>query len=115
MDNPATEQRRLERAEKERKASIADRQEDLDLGLILGSIGGRRFLRKLLKTCKVNENIESATSSIVYQNLGKQAIGRELVKEMKAVSLENYFLLLKEGETEVKSKHLKGGTDGDQD
>jgi hypothetical protein len=111
-DNPATEQARILRAEKERKAAVAERQEDFDLRNILATVAGRRFLRRVLKICKHEEDAGNPTSSMVYQNLGRQAVARELVKEMKAVSLESYFLLLKEQENEVKSKkNMKGGTE----
>jgi hypothetical protein len=114
MDNPATEQRRLERAEKDRKAALAERNEEQDLLKIMDNPGGRRFLRWVLKACKYGEDPSDPNSSTVYKNIGRQMVGRELSKEMLKVSQQLYFLLLKEGLEEVKSKHqLKGGSDGE--
>ena len=113
MDNPATEQRRLERVEKERKAGLADRQDDLDWRSILELPGGRRVLMKVFKACKYEQDPAHPTSSEVYKTLGRQAVAREILKEIEAVSDNLYFLLLKEWHTVVKSKHqLKGGNDG---
>ena len=115
MDNPATEQRRLERAEKERKATLAYRQESLDWLEVLSIPGGRRVLMKVLKAAKHCQDPTHASSSEVYKNLGRQAVAREILKEIEDVSQSLYFLLLKEWAMVVKSKQVKGGTDGERD
>ena len=113
--NPATEQRRLERAEKDRKANLSDRQEAIDWRDILELPGGRRVLMKVLKAAKHCQDPTHASSSEVYKNLGRQAVAREILKEIEDVSQSLYFLLLKEWAMVVKSKQVKGGTDGERD
>jgi hypothetical protein len=113
--NPATEQRRLERAEKDRKANLSDRQEAIDWRDILELPGGRRVLIKILKACKYDQDPSHPSSSEMYKIVGRQLVAHEILNEIYKISEGLHNLLLKEYKLVVKSKQVKGGTDGERD
>lgn len=109
MENPGTLQRRKERELAEHKKELAGKNDVLDTLFVLDNPHGRRFLRWLLKTCRMDAEAADPTSSKVYMNLGMQKVGREITARLKEASTEKYVLLLKEIEDDVKSKSAAKG------
>jgi len=97
-----------------KRAKNVREREILDVGAILSTAEGRRFIWRLLGHCGVSESVMAA-DSLIYYNAGKQDVGHFLMAEIMAANPQSYITMMKEHDVDSKiSEEVAEGVGSDE-
>jgi hypothetical protein len=82
--------------EAQRRQRDQEKQELADMQEVLASAAGRRFLWRLLGTCKLYESPANSNGAIQSMNIGRGDVGRELLVWISRADKTAYAQLMLE-------------------
>ncbi len=89
-----------------RKKDARERKEELDyIRHIMSTPAGRKWMMKLLNTCKTFSNpIVPGETHYTYHNLGEQNIGKKYLQDINDGAPDDYVRMMKESKDNKRAK-----------
>lgn len=95
----AADRKQVKRSDRFEKRVLEENEADLKF--ILSTVQGRRFLRRLLARCRMNEISADNSGSWTYFYEGMRKVGIGLLAEITRVDLDAYCKMLIEEKKEM--------------